>query len=66
MESFQENYCLRCGSQKLKHWDELTSDEQFLVERLPQSAVYSLEERKLHLFCTLCWNEIVDKRNDFA
>jgi len=66
MESFQEIYCLRCGSQKLKRWDELTSDEQFLVERLPASAAVSLEERKKHLFCPLCWNEVDDKKSDIC
>ncbi len=66
MESFQEIYCLRCGSQKLKNWDELTSDEQFLVERLPASAIYSPEERKRHLFCPLCWSEIENRRSDIC
>jgi len=66
MESFQEIYCIRCGSQKLKRWDELSADEKFLAERLPQSATVSLEERKRHLFCPLCWNEVDDNRSEFC
>ena len=57
MESFQEIYCVRCGSQKMKRWEELTAEQQFLVERLPLSADFSLEERKKHRFCERCWFE---------
>lgn len=57
MESFQEIYCVRCGSQKMKRWDELSDEQKFLVERLPLSADFSPEERKKHRFCERCWFE---------
>ena len=57
MESFQEIYCLRCGSQKMKSWEELSDEQKFLVERLPLSADFSPEERKKHRFCERCWFE---------
>ncbi len=58
MESFQEIYCIRCGSQKMKRWDELNAEQKFLVEKLPMSAEFSLEERKKHRFCERCWFEV--------
>lgn len=50
--------CPRCGSARLKNWDELTSDEKFTAERLPASAEISPEQRKRHSFCPRCWFEI--------
>jgi DNA-directed RNA polymerase subunit RPC12/RpoP len=64
MESFHEIYCIRCGSQKMKSWDELSDEQKFLVERLPASAEFSLDERKKHLFCPRCWNEVEEKKGN--
>jgi len=52
-----EKTCPRCQSHGMKSWAELTSDEQFLAERLPLSAEYTPAERKKHRFCTRCWFE---------
>jgi len=41
----------------MKHWDELTDDERFIVERLESSSDASPEARKKHRFCTRCWYE---------
>jgi hypothetical protein len=61
MESFVQNeLCPQCGGARLKTWDELTDEQQFLVERLPASAEYTKEERKKHRFCTRCWFEESD------
>jgi len=49
--------CPRCGNPKVKKWDELDEDQKFLVERLPDSADHTFEERKKHRFCTRCWFE---------
>ncbi len=52
-----EKICPRCGSLKMKTWDDLTDDEQFLAKRLPMSADYTPAERKMHRYCTQCWFE---------
>lgn len=46
--------CPRCQTGRLKNWTELTSDEKFVIEQLPQSAAASSEDRRRHLFCPLC------------
>jgi hypothetical protein len=51
--------CPNCQKRQLKHWNELTADEQFTAERMPMSAEFSAEERKRHLFCPNCWYETV-------
>jgi len=56
-----ETECPRCGSMRLKRWDELSRNEQIAAERLPTSAKYSHEQRKKHRFCTRCWYEQVDR-----
>ena len=61
MKNFQEKFCPQCGLPKLKTWEELSGEQKFLVERLPLSAEFSHEERKRHIFCVNCWNEIYDK-----
>jgi len=61
MKGFQTNTCPRCGSPKMKRWEELTGEEKFLVERLPASKDYSLAERKKHRFCPRCWFEAIDQ-----
>jgi len=53
--------CPRCDNKKLKTWEELTDEQKFLVERLPMSAEFSLEERKKHRFCERCFFEETDK-----
>ncbi|MBA2493675.1 MAG: hypothetical protein H0V31_03130 [Acidobacteria bacterium] len=58
MKNFQEKNCPQCGAPKLKTWKELTNEQKFLVERLPLNTEFTLEERKKHLFCERCWNEI--------
>ena len=63
MENFQKKICPRCGSPKLKAWKELTDEEKFLVERLPLNTEFTAEERKKHLFCVNCWNEIYFEEN---
>ncbi|CAN5219415.1 hypothetical protein BH20ACI1_BH20ACI1_12310 [soil metagenome] len=62
MKNFQEKVCPQCGMPKLKTWEELSGEQKFLAERLPLSADFSTEERKKHLFCTNCWNEIYGKQ----
>ena len=62
MKSFPENACPKCQFPKMKTWDELTAEQQMLVERLPASAKYTIKERKKHRFCERCWFE--DDLND--
>ena len=49
--------CPRCGSMKLKTWNELDRDERIVAERLPASAQYAKIQREKHRFCTRCWFE---------
>jgi hypothetical protein len=52
------NLCRHCGAGVVKSWQELTDDEQKVVERLPAAKDYSREERKrTHHWCTRCWQE---------
>jgi hypothetical protein len=49
--------CPRCDG-RLRVWNELSSEEQEVVKRLPGSADYSFDERKgRHRWCTRCWFE---------
>ena len=52
--------CKKCHYAKMKAWEELSDEEQFLASRLPLSAEFSLDERKKHRFCTRCWYESLD------
>ncbi|CAN5690786.1 hypothetical protein BH20ACI4_BH20ACI4_23050 [soil metagenome] len=61
-ESSSRRFCPKCGSPKIKRWDELTEDEKFMVERLPGAGEFSSEERRRHRFCARCFFE--DKETD--
>ena len=52
-----EQICPKCHFPKMKSWDELTNEQRFLVERLPPSAEYPLDQRKKHRYCERCWFE---------
>jgi hypothetical protein len=52
-----QRFCPKCGSPKIKQWDELTDDEKFTIERLPGSSEFSSEERRRHRFCARCFYE---------
>jgi len=66
MQEFNEKMCPQCGSEKIKAWQDLTGEQKFLVERLPLSSEFSMEERKGNFWCVRCWNEIVDRRTNLA
>jgi len=55
----RENSCPRCSSPKIKIWNDLSDEQKMLVERLPMSAEFTLDERKRHRFCERCWFEDV-------
>jgi len=52
-----EKTCPRCDAPKMKDWQELTDEQKFLVERFPASAEFTKAQRKKHRFCTRCWYE---------
>lgn len=52
-----QKFCPKCGSPKIKSWNEMTADERFIIEKLPLSSEFSLEERKHHRFCGRCFYE---------
>lgn len=52
------NKCPKCDYKKLKIWQELTTDEKFIV-KLKESE-FKLEQRKHHRFCVRCWFEEVN------
>ncbi|MDQ6788753.1 MAG: hypothetical protein M3033_18270 [Acidobacteriota bacterium] len=66
MKGFQEKICPQCHYPKMKSWEELTSEQKFLAERLPQSAEFPLEKRKKHRFCERCWFEEIEREIDTA
>lgn len=66
MNSFTPSICPRCDSPDLKYWEDLSDEEQYLVERLPFFAEAPLSERKKHRFCTRCWYEETDRKNELA
>jgi hypothetical protein len=42
----------------MKDWADLTEEEREVVKRLPESSVYSEDERRAaHRWCTRCWFE---------
>jgi hypothetical protein len=52
-----DNRCPRCEG-RLQSWGELSDEALEVINRLPASADYSLEERKgRHRWCTRCWFE---------
>lgn len=59
IENFSQKNCPRCGSPKMKQWDELNDEQKFLVEKLPLSGEFSAVERKKHHFCARCLFEEV-------
>jgi len=53
-----ESMCPRCGSARLRRFDELSEEEREVVKRLPASADYTATERTAtHRWCTTCWYE---------
>ena len=53
-----ESTCPRCGTGRLRRFDELSEEECEVVKRLPASAEYSAKEREArHRWCTKCWYE---------
>ena len=58
MDSESGKGCPRCDAGRLIGWSELNDEEREVVERLPASADYSIEERAgRHRWCTRCWFE---------
>lgn len=54
----QQEICPRCGSERLRAWSELSTEEREVVRRLAASAEYQLAERKArHRWCRGCWHE---------
>ncbi len=51
--------CPQCEHPRMKTWEELDSNEKFIVERLPPSAEYTRKERQTHLFCPRCRHEAI-------
>lgn len=58
MDSESGKQCPRCDAGRLSGWSELNDEEREVVNRLPASADYSIEERAArHRWCTRCWLE---------
>jgi hypothetical protein len=50
--------CPRCGEAELRDWDELSSEERIVAERLPEAVDFSPGERvAMHRWCINCWYE---------
>jgi Zn-finger nucleic acid-binding protein len=51
--------CPKCGGVKFKRWDDLDEEQKMIVERLPASAEFSLENRRQQSrWCTRCFYEM--------
>lgn len=56
MERFTtESQCQRCNSMKVKEWNELDEEQQYLVDRLPDFEDLSMSEIRSGRYCTKCW-----------
>ena len=67
MESYSERgMCPKCGSLRLKSWDELDEDEKLIARLLPASATVSKAEREKHRFCARCWFETDERGSELA
>jgi hypothetical protein len=64
MKTFHVQICPQCDSPKLKAWRDLTDEQKFLVERLPQNTQFTKEQRKKHRFCERCWFEDAQIRTE--
>jgi hypothetical protein len=54
----RNSMCPRCGTARLRRFDELGEEEREVVKRLPASAETAFDERKArHRWCTRCWHE---------
>jgi len=52
------NQCPRCGTGRMRAWNELSDEEREVVRRLPASADYSPEVRQsTNRWCPRCWYE---------
>ncbi len=65
-EQSLQRFCPKCGSPKIKGWDELTADEKFMVERLTAPGKFSPEDRKRHRYCARCFYEITQTEREDA
>jgi RNase P subunit RPR2 len=61
MENFSAKTCKNCGSMKFKTWEDLTDDEKFIIERLPDNSEFTIEQRKKHRFCKRCLYILIDE-----
>ena len=67
MESYEgKSACPKCGSLRLKGWDELNDDEKTVARVLPASATTPSAERKKHRYCTRCWFETEERGSELA
>lgn len=51
----QATQCPRCNAMKMNAYGELTEDQHFLIERLPDFEDLSMSEIRGSRFCTKCW-----------
>jgi predicted nucleic-acid-binding Zn-ribbon protein len=54
MKDISIQTCRNCGSAKFKSFAELTEDEKFVIERLPDGSGISDVQRNEQRFCARC------------
>lgn len=64
MKEILTRCCKNCGSQKFKTWDNLTDEEKFLIQRLPQNTETSIEQKKKQHFCKRCFYGFAEIQNE--
>jgi hypothetical protein len=56
MEAFaSESQCPRCNAMKVRQWEDLTEDQQYLISALPDFEEMTMSELRRSRFCTKCW-----------
>ena len=53
--SLSKSLCPRGHSLKVRTWDDLNEDQQYLVSCLPDFEDLSMSEIRSSHFCTNCW-----------
>ena len=58
--------CPRCNSMKVRAWNELNEDQQYLISCLPDFEDLAMSEIRASRFCTNCWYRPAPARDAIA
>ncbi len=66
MKSFQVFNCAKCGGSKIKRWDQLTEDQQFLIKKIETGKDSDHSNGQGRRFCARCLSEIREEVEGLA